>query len=147
MIDIENDVFNLVAQAVRLRFPTVSVSGEYNDSPASFPAVTVVEADNNIVDSMRTVNIENAVSVMYEVNVFSNAVSGRKSEAKAISNLIDDLLTSRGFTRMIRTQAPNLANAKVYRIVSRYRAYVGPNGDNHFLIYQQGAKDTADTYL
>ena len=147
MIDIENDVFNAVENAVKAEFPTVYVTGEYDDSPASFPAVTIVEADNNIVDSMRTDVVENAVSVMYEVNVYSNRAAARKTEAKAISNLIDNLLTGYGFTRMMRSQVPNLANAKVYRIVSRYRAYVGPNGNNQFLIYHSGAKDTADTFM
>lgn len=146
MIDIENDVFEVVADAVRAEYPDAYITGEYNDSPATFPAVTIFEGDNSIVDRMRTENIENAASVMYEINVYSNRVNGRKAEAKEISNLIDDVLTSRGFTRMTRTQVPNLANAKIFRIVSRYRAYVGPDGKGEFLIYQSDTNALADSY-
>lgn len=146
MIDIENDVFEVVANAVRAEYPDAYITGEYNDSPATFPAVTIFEGDNSIVDRMRTENIENAASVMYEINVYSNRVNGRKAEAKEISNLIDDVLTSRGFTRMTRTQVPNLANAKIFRIVSRYRAYVGPDGNGEFLIYQSDTNALADSY-
>lgn len=140
MIDIENDVFSVVATAVRTEYPNAYVTGEYDDSPASFPAVTIVEADNYIYKRMRSENIENAAEVVFEVNIYSDRVAGRKSEAKAIANLVDDTLTSRGFTRMMKTQAPNLANAKVYRIVARYKAIVGPTSDgNGFWIYQNDA--------
>lgn len=135
MIDIENDVFDVVAKAVKSEYRTACVSGEYDDSPASFPAVTIVEADNTVVERMRTDKIENAASVMYEINVYSSRVASKKAEAKAISDLIDSVLTERGFTRVMRSQVPNLANAKVYRILARYRAIVGPNGPNKYLIY------------
>lgn len=135
MIDIENDVFDVVAKAVKGEYPTACVSGEYDDSPASFPAVTIVEADNTVVERMRTENIENAANIMYEINVYSSRVASKKAEAKAIADLIDSVLTERGFTRVMRSQVPNLANAKVYRILARYRAIVGPNGPNNYLIY------------
>lgn len=136
MIDIENDVFDAIANAVRAVYPNAYVTGEYDVAPASFPEVTIVEADNSVLDRMRTDVIENAASVMYEINIYSNRAATRKTEAKEISNLIDEAMTSRGFTRVMRSQVPNLADAKVYRIVARYRAVVGPNGDNKFLIYQ-----------
>ena len=136
MIDIENDVFNMIADAVADEFPNAYVTGEYADNPASLPAVTVVEGDNSVLELMRTENIENAASVMYEVNVYSGRVSGKKSEAKAIANLIDEVMTEHGFTRVMKSQVPNLANATIYRIVSRYRAVVGPgNQPDSFLIY------------
>jgi len=136
LIDIENDVIEMVTKAVLEEYPEADVSGEYTELPASFPAVTVVEADNSILQRMRTENIENAAVVMYQVNVFSNKAAVRKEEAKAISNLIDEAFTSRGFTRIMRDQVPNLSNSRIYRIVARYAAVVGPDGDNHYLIYQ-----------
>ena len=72
MIDVENDVYSTVANELRTAFPGISVYGEYIESPANFPAVTIVEADNRVLTNMRTVKIENAASVMYEVNVYSN---------------------------------------------------------------------------
>lgn len=136
MIDIENDVIEMITQAVCSEYPEADVSGEYTEMPASFPAVTVVEADNSVLQRMRTENIENAVSVMYQVNVYSNKAVARKGEAKRIANLIDEAFTSRGFTRIMKYPVPNIANSRIYRIVARYAAVVGPDGDNHWLIYQ-----------
>ena len=74
MIDVESLIFSQVAEALRVAFPGIFVSGEYVDTPAKFPAVTIVESDNAIVQRMRTANIENAATLMYEVNVYTNTV-------------------------------------------------------------------------
>ena len=64
MIDVESLIFSQVAEALRVAFPGIFVSGEYVDTPAKFPAVTIVESDNTIVQRMRTANIENAATLM-----------------------------------------------------------------------------------
>ena len=137
MIDIENDVFEMIASAVETAFPNAKVHNAYTDQPAAFPCVTVAEADNTVLQRMRTDNIENAASVMYEVNVFSNNGANKKSEAKSIINLIDSTFLSHGFTRSMKMQVPNFADRKIYRIVARYKAVVGHGATNGtFLIYQ-----------
>ena len=65
MINVENEIYTIVATALREQFPGVFVSGEYVTAPASFPAVTLIESDNYVDVSMSTLNIENAVNVMY----------------------------------------------------------------------------------
>lgn len=136
MIDVENDVLTIVATALRTEFPGISVDGEYIETPASFPAVTIVEADNRVLTNMRTLKIENAASVMYEMNVYSNKVSNKKAEAKAITAKADEVFESLGFTRVFREQIPNLKDATIYRIVCRYEAVVAPGYDGNYLIYQ-----------
>ena len=136
MIDVENDVYSTVANELRTAFPGISVYGEYIESPANFPAVTIVEADNRVLTNMRTVKIENAASVMYEVNVYSNKASVRKEQAKAIATKADEVFESLGFTRTFREQIPNLRDATIYRIVCRYEAVVAPGYDGNYLIYQ-----------
>ena len=137
MIDVENDVFEMVASAVETAFPNAKVQNAYTDQPSSFPCVTVSEVDNTVLSRMRTDNIENAVYVMYEVNVFSNNGANKKSESKSIINLIDSTFLSHGFTRSMKTQVPNFADRKIYRIVARYKAVVGYGATNGtFLIYQ-----------
>lgn len=132
MIDIENDIFSKVATALRSTFSGIVVYGEYMDVPAKFPCVTLVEADNRVNQSMRTVNIENAVNVMYEMNVFSNKASGKKAEVKAIASAADEIMESIGFTRTFREQIPNLNDATIYRMVCRYEAVI----DKDLWIYQ-----------
>lgn len=132
MIDLENDIFTAVATALRTEYPNINVYGEYVEIPAGFPCVTIVEADNRIYEEMRTLNIENAVRVMYEMNVYSNKAAGKKSEAKAITTTADEVFASIGFTRTFREQIPNLKDSTIYRIVCRYEAVI----DKNFWIYQ-----------
>ena len=132
MIDIENDVFSAIASVLRTAFSNIYVVGEYVPAPPRFPAVSIVEADNRIVTRMRTRNIENAASVMYEVNIYSNKASGKKSEAKAIAATLDEKFAEIGFTRTMKEQVPNLNDATIYRIVCRYEAIV----DKDLWIYQ-----------
>ena len=131
MIDIENDVFDYVAKALRTAFPGITVVSSFVEAPAQFPTVTLVEADNRILQRMRTNNIENAVSVMYEINIYSNKGVGKKSEAKSIANAVDGLFNDLGFTRTFREQIPNMKDATIYRIVCRYAAVV----DSKLMIY------------
>ena len=131
MIDIENDVFDYVAKILRAAHTGIDVQAEYVELPARFPHVSIVEADNRVLERMRTEVIENAASVMYEINVYSNKASGKKSEAKAIANTVDDAMSEIGFTRTFREQIPNLNDATIYRIVCRYEAVI----DKNFVIY------------
>ena len=124
MIDLENDVFDTVATVLRSTFPGIYCTGEYVPAPPRVPAVSIVEADNRVVENMRTRRIENASAVMYEVNVYSNKASGKKSEAKAIAATLDEVFASIGFTRTLRNQVPNLNDATIYRVVCRYEAIV-----------------------
>lgn len=123
MIDPENIIFSTVATALRDKYD-VFVSGEYTDLPAKFPAVTIVQIDNAIVQRMRTTNIENAVSVSMEVNVYTNTVGYKKSEAKDIMETVDDEFTKLGFARTMCNPVANLQDATIYRIVARYEATV-----------------------
>ena len=123
MIDPENIIFSTVATALRDKYD-VFVSGEYTDLPAKFPAVTIVQIDNAIVQRMRTTNIENAVSVAMEVNVYTNTVGYKKSEAKDIMETVDEEFTKLGFARKMCNPVANLQDATIYRMVARYEATV-----------------------
>lgn len=131
MIDLENDIYTAVATALRTAHSGIFVTSEYVNAPPSFPAVSIIENGNSVVQRYRTLNIENAVSVMYEVNVYSNKASGKKSEAKAIADTVDTAFASIGFTRTMRNQVTNLNDASIYRIVCRYEAII----DKDFWIY------------
>ena len=125
MIDIENEVFNRVATRVREQFPDIFMVGEYVSSPSSFPAASLVEMDNSILEStIDSDSNENHVNVMYEVNVYSNKTTGKKTECKAIIALIDTEMTAMGFVRSTLTPVPNEYDSTIYRMVGRYRAAV-----------------------
>lgn len=125
MIDIENEIFSIISEKLRARYPGIYMSGEYVKTPPSFPNVSLIEMDNQIYRSTRTNgNIENHIQVMYEINVYSNKTKGKKTEAKSIMSVIDSEFARLGFTRIMYNPIPNELDATIYRIVARYRAVV-----------------------
>lgn len=128
MIDIETDVFNTVSTNVREEYPDIFMSGEYVKAPPSFPAISLVEMDNTPVVSTQTSSDgENHVTVMYEVNVYSNKKTRKKSECKKILSLIDNQMQYLGFTRIMLQPIPNMDDATIYRMVARYKAVISKN--------------------
>ena len=125
MINIESAVFNRVAMRVREVFSDIYITGEYVKSPPSFPAASLVEMDNSTrVETIDSGSNENHADVMYEVNVYSNKATGKKSECREILALIDEEMLAMGFSRSTLTPVPNENDSTIYRMVGRYRATV-----------------------
>ena len=125
MINIENIVFDRVVTRVRERFPDIFMTGEYVNSPPSFPAASLVEMDNSTrIETVDSGSNENHVNVMYEVNVYSNKAYGKKSECREILGLIDEEMLNMGFSRSTLTPVPNENDSTIYRMVGRYSAAV-----------------------
>lgn len=123
MIDIESQVYDPIAKAIRTAYPETSVSGEYVRAPSSFPHVSIVEEDNyTSTDKLDTADQEKYSTVMYEVNIYSNRNPGKKAECKTLLSFISALFYNRNFTRLSASPVPNLENATIYRITARYRA-------------------------
>ena len=125
MIDIENDVFNLIATKARAAFPNVSVASEYKDSPSTFPHISIIMEDYGTYLRTRTGSCgENHAEVMFEVNTYSNKKSGKKSECKKIAQFIHDEFIALGFECNYFRPAPNVDDNTIYRMLGRYRAVV-----------------------
>ena len=128
MIDIENDIFNTIASVVRAKYPDIYMVGEYVKTPPKFPCVSLVEMDNQSYQRTEdSGSSENHVSVMYEVNVYSNKTVGKKLECKAIAAAIDEQMLALGFARTMLQPIPNLDDATIYRMVGRYSAIISKN--------------------
>ena len=125
MIDFENEIFSKVAESVRNAFPSAFVSSEYIRTPSKFPFVSIIEMSNTAYERTRTDgSTENHASLMYEVNVYSNKTSGKKSECKKIATLIDNELATLGFSRTMLQPIPNMDDATIYRMTGRYTAVI-----------------------
>jgi hypothetical protein len=130
VIDIENEVFTQIATKLREEFNGISVYGEYTKAPAKFPAVSIEEKANTVYQRTQdSGNIENHASLMYEVNVYSNKKTGKKSECKDIFSVIDDEFSAMGFTRILKDTIPNLEDATIYRMIGRYTAIVSKENE------------------
>lgn len=123
MIDIERKVYTPISEALRKRFPGISVSGEYVNSPAKFPYVSIIEQDNYTTQShLDSSNAERYATVMYEVNVYSDKAGKKKTVCREIMGVIDEMLYKQNFTRISMSPVPNMENGTIYRLVARYRA-------------------------
>lgn len=124
MIDVENLVFTKLATAIRTAYSGASVYGEYVETPATFPCVTIVEADNKVYEPARDLDgIEHYAQVLYEINIYTNDATGKKSKAKAIAKVIDGIMSEMLFQRTFRGQTPNI-DRSIYRITMRYQGVV-----------------------
>lgn len=125
MINVENEIFDAVAQSVRKAYPSVFISGEYIKTPTKFPFVSLIEMSNVAYEKTQSSGgLENHASLMYEVNIYSNKQSGKKSECKAIAALIDNELATLGFSRTMLQPIPNMDDATIYRMTGRYTAVI-----------------------
>lgn len=135
MIDVENQVFTKVYDAIQAAisadssFPrTVDVAGEYVKAPAHLPHVSVIESDNYVERNTRTSDgNENFAVLTYEVNVYSNLMSGKKTQAKKIFKVVDEALGKLNFRRIAYQPVPNMMDATVYRLFARYQVNVDTN--------------------
>ena len=123
MIDVESQIYTPIAEALRAAFPGINVSGDYTLAPSSFPHVSIVEQDNYLslahADSGDT---EKVATLMYQVDVYSNKGIGRKTEARSIMKIIDDLMYKKNFSRLSLNPVPNMEDTTIYRLTARYRA-------------------------
>ena len=123
MIDIEAQIYTPIHDALLEQYPGISVSGVYVNAPPSFPHVSFIEADNHpIKDFLDSGDKERLAAVMYEISVYSNKGSKKKSECREIMNFIDRRMYLKNFTRLSCNPVPNLADASIYRLVARYQA-------------------------
>ena len=125
MINVENEIFDVMANAVRAKYPDAYVVGEYVKTPSQFPCVSIVEFDNTAYDRTQTSgNLENHADLTYEVNIYSNKTSGKKSECKDIASLLDNEFATLGLSRTMLQPIPNAEDATIYRMTGRYRGVV-----------------------
>ena len=125
MISIENELFTIVATALREAYDGIYVAGEYVPQPPRFPAVFIVEMDNSVYQPGRdSGGIENFASVMYEVDVYSNLAKGKKAQAREIISAVDGIMAAHGFTRTFLNPVQNFNDATIYRMTARYTGVV-----------------------
>ena len=134
MIDIEFDVFDAVADELRLQYPGIWVSGLAADLPSRYPAVTLVQRDSSVALEYSSVQSpEMAASVMFQADVYSNQIGGAKVEAKQILATVDEVMTRLGFARLSAAPVDNLQDGSIYRLTARWEALV----DRDLWIYRQ----------
>lgn len=129
MIDYSNEIFTNVARVTRESHPAVTIMGEYTRKPSKFPAVTLDETQNVMVDRLEdSSNEEKFAGVTYRLQVFSNKQSGKKAEARAIFATADAEMRRMGFRRVTYTTTPEIYDSTIYNIIATYEATLSAAG-------------------
>ena len=122
MIDIENKIYSPIRTALVNAYDGIFVTSEPTATTAKVPAVSIVQQDNYMsINKLDNSGEERFATVMFQVDVYSNKASGRKSQCKEIMGFIDKMLYDLNFTRLSLTPVP-MANDGYYRLTARYRA-------------------------
>lgn len=118
-------MFGLVANALRTAFSSgIFITGEPTPTPPSFPCVSIVEQNKSTYrKSLDAEGKEHHANVMYEVNLYSNKKTGKKTECKAMAAIVNQVMLSLFFTCSLLEPVPNL-DTSVYRMLGRYTAVV-----------------------
>ena len=127
MLDFSNEIFNAVATDLRSRYTGIKVVGEYVATPTVFPTVTIDEIQNIPVHQDSAVHNKYA-EVVYRVQVFSNATSGKRSQAREIYGTVDEMLQTLGLYAVTYTTTPAIYNSEIYSITATYNGVVDQNG-------------------
>jgi hypothetical protein len=126
MIDYSNEVFNVVAENLRSLYSGVQVIGEYVETPAKFPTVTLDEV-NNVPIYLDSGDTNKYARVMYRCQVFCNG-DGKRKKARTIYDSVDRVLMSLGLVAKSYSTTPAIYNSEIYCITATYEGVIGKDG-------------------
>lgn len=124
MIDVENMVLDLVANGLTALQANVNVTSAFVEEAASFPCITVRQKNSIPVKRMNTADsAENYTTVTFEITAYSDKKNKSQSECRYLLNLVDGIITEKGFERIYLSEAFNV-NRTITRRYARYRAII-----------------------
>jgi hypothetical protein len=126
VIDFSNEVFNTAAKDLRSLYPGIQVVGEYVETPAQFPTVTLDEIQNVPVhlDSGAT---NKYARVVYRSQIFCNG-EGKRQKARMIYDSLDQILMGVGLFAKTYTTTPAIYNSEIYCITATHEGVIGEDG-------------------
>lgn len=126
MLDFSNEIFNTVAKDLRSAYKGIRVVGEYEESPAKFPTVTIDEI-SNVPTHLDSATKNKYARVVYRSQVFCNG-EGKRQKAREIYNTLDEILMGIGLYVKSYTTTPAIYNSEVYSITATHEGVIGIDG-------------------
>lgn len=133
MIDFFDDIFALIREASVEANPSVTVAEETQAKKTKFPMVTVSETNNYPV-ALDSAQREKYAAVQYRIRIYSNKDVGRRQEAMALFQAIDQRLTASNFVRRSKRNTPDLYRSSLLEVEATYEAVISESGQ----IYTRG---------
>lgn len=122
MIEIEAKVFSPIYTALKARYNGIYVTSEPAPIPSEPLAVSIVQMDSySSVGKQDNTLAEKFATVMFQVDVYSNKQTGKKSQCKEVMALIDEMMFKQNFMRLSLNPIP-MVDTGYYRLTARYRA-------------------------
>lgn len=132
MIDVETKIYSPIATALKAEYQDIFVTSEPVATPGKSLVVGIVQQDNYMsIDKMDNSGRERFATIMFQVDVYSNLQSGKKSKCKEVMNFVDQMLFALNFTRLSLTPIPS-PDTGYYRYTARYRAET--DGENMYTV-------------
>ncbi len=123
MIDICNELYTLLVNALASYDTNIKTSSVYTNTPSSYPFVSFEEIDNS--EYLLTKDLcgnENHAQVDYEINIWTKSPN-KKSKGDKILQVVDTLMKRYNFDRMTKNNFQS-SDETTYRIVIRYSGIV-----------------------
>lgn len=122
MIEIEAKVFSPIYTALKAQYDGIYVTSEPAPVPSKALAVSIVQQDSySSPRKQDNTLIERFSTVMFQVDVYCNLQSGKKSKCKEVMNMVDDMFFKLNFMRLSLAPVP-MEDSGYYRLTARYRA-------------------------
>lgn len=126
MINFSNEIFNSVAVDLRFLYEGINVVGEYVDTPARFPTVTLDEI-SNVPVHMDSATYNKYAKVVYRSQTFCTG-EGKRQKAREIFDSLDKKLMELGLYTKTYTTTPSIYNSEVYCITATHEGVIGADG-------------------
>lgn len=122
MISIEAKVYSPIASALKTQYTDIYVTSEPTPILNKNLVVSIVQMDSYSSQGKQDNSLtEKFATVMFQVDVYSNKKSGKKSQCYEVLNVVDTMLFKMNFMRL--SCAPvYMEDSGYYRLVARYRA-------------------------
>ena len=122
MIDVEAKVFSPIYTALKQAYDGIYVTSEPAPVPSMPLAVSIVQEDSySSPRKQDNTLIEKFSTVMFQVDVYCNYTTGKKSKCKEVMNFVDEMFFRQNFMRIALTPIP-MEDHGYYRLTARYRA-------------------------
>lgn len=126
MIDVSNEIFTVLATAIRNAHSPIQVIGESISVPAVFPCVAIDEI-YNVPSHLDTSSQESYNAVTYRVQVFASG-DNKRAMAREIFKTVADACWGMNLIRKTYTTTPDVYNSSIYQISATFEADVRHDG-------------------
>lgn len=123
IVDITNDILT----QIKLGISEATVLSAYPSTSPVFPCIIVEELSNNSVPTTIDSGGEHYCDVSIEINIFTDNPQTKMSDAKALRNKVDAIVSQYKLNRDFSSTTPNYADGNIYRYTMRYSAIVDSN--------------------